>query len=313
MAIIRLLPNAPHFREFQNDPVTGHHYTNTCGETMLAELMVLATPKIESTADAINLMTSLTREMMALHWADSPNGATTTGHLHDEALRRKFTVMSPYVGWEDPIPFDTLHGWLRQYSGINPIGLMVTNGQALRAIDGSHDEVGLHGHFIAIVGIADEGYIAEDGDNSAISDHLVIYPWSVIEAAHPTGFIMLEPQTPENQTLGVPQGWTDDGTTLVAPNKVQVVKGFRQYILTHAWDKDDYPLQPEFASSSIEPGNASIGAGSRQDFRMSSLGWTTAKGVYKIWVGQDIIALRPAQAQLATANAKLDAVRKAVA
>jgi hypothetical protein len=308
MAILRLLPNAPHFREFQNDEVTGHHYTNTCGETMLAELMVMATPKIESTAEAISLMTALTRDMMAKGWADKPNGATQTGYLYLEARAKGFTVASPYVRWQDPINPDSLHAWLRQYAGIKPIGLMVTNGQALRAVDGSHDEVGLHGHFIAIVGLADEGYITEDGDNSAITDHLVIYPWAAIEAAHVTGFIMLEPQ--EVASVGVPKGWTDDGTTLKAPDGTPVIKGFRNYILANVWNPDDYPLAGEFASDSIEPGNAEIGAGSRQDFRLSSLGWTTKLGVYRVWLGQDVVAQRKT---IAAQSAKLDAVRKAVA
>jgi len=54
------------------------------------------------------------------------------------------------------------------------------------------------------------------------------------------------------------------------------------------------------SSGSIEPGNAAIGPGSRQDFRLTSLGWTQARNVYVIYVGQDIRAL---EQQLAAANA----------
>ena len=53
-------------------------------------------------------------------------------------------------------------------------------------------------------------------------------------------------------------------------------------------------------AGSIEPGSASIGPGSRQDFRKTSLGWTQKMGVYVIWVGQDVVAL---ESQLATAIA----------
>ena len=52
-------------------------------------------------------------------------------------------------------------------------------------------------------------------------------------------------------------------------------------------------------AGSIEPGSASIGPGSRQNFRKTSLGWTQKMGVYVIWVGQDVVAL---ESQLAAAN-----------
>jgi hypothetical protein len=100
----------------------------------------------------------------------------------------------------------------------------------------------------------------------------------------------------------IPTGWKDDGKTLVAPNGVPVVMGFREYVLAHAWDANNWPLAAEqaIASGSIEPGNVAIGPGSRQDFRLTSLGWTSVRNVYVIYVGQDIRAL---EQQLAAANA----------
>lgn len=35
---------------------------------------------------------------------------------------------------------------------------------------------------------------------------------------------------------GITSGWKDDGKTLVAPNGVPVVKGFREYVLARSWD-----------------------------------------------------------------------------
>jgi GH25 family lysozyme M1 (1,4-beta-N-acetylmuramidase) len=107
-----------------------------------------------------------------------------------------------------------------------------------------------------------------------------------------------------SNNMGIPAGWHDDGATLLAPNGVAVVKGFREWVLTHPWDSTDLPLAVERTLPSIEPGNPSIGAGSRQDFRMTSLGWTPSRGVYKIWVGQDILAL---EAQVAQLQAELKA------
>ena len=69
----------------------------------------------------------------------------------------------------------------------------------------------------------------------------------------------------------VPSGWSDDGTSLVAPNKVVVVKGFRNFILSQPWEADDWPLAVEYASASVEPWNPAIGPGSRQDFKKGSL------------------------------------------
>ncbi len=110
-------------------------------------------------------------------------------------------------------------------------------------------------------------------------------------------------------TMMIPVGWKDDGKTLVAPNGVPVVRRFRDYILAHGWLAGNYPLKPEAALDSIEPGNASIGAGSRQDFRLSSLGYTTTRGVYVIWVGQDLVAL---ESQLAAANSHVTALEQQI-
>ena len=81
-------------------------------------------------------------------------------------------------------------------------------------------------------------------------------------------------------------------TQFPTPPARPVVRGFRTWLLAHDWDKDDWPLAPEQTLDSVEPGNAEIGAGTRQDFRMTSLGWTQTRGVYHIWSGQDLVALQ---------------------
>lgn len=116
-------------------------------------------------------------------------------------------------------------------------------------------------------------------------------------------------QLRQGEHMSVPNGWHDDGVTLTAPNGVAVIKGFRNYILNNPWKDYDYPLRPEYTSDSIEPGNPAIGAGSRQNFRLSSLGYTTAKGVYLIWVGQDIEAL---MAQVAADKATISALQSRI-
>lgn len=92
---------------------------------------------------------------------------------------------------------------------------------------------------------------------------------------------------------GVPTGWTDDGTTLTAPGGVQVVLGFRDYVLSHEWNPENYPLASEYAATSVEPlVNPGTGAGSRQDFRECSLGYTISRGVFVLWTGLEIQVLK---------------------
>jgi hypothetical protein len=93
--------------------------------------------------------------------------------------------------------------------------------------------------------------------------------------------------------------------------QVPVLRGFREWVLTHGWDANNTPMKAEQAipSGSIEPGNAAMGPGSRQDFRFKSLGWTTKTGVYEIAVGQDIVAL---EAHLAASLAHVSALEAQV-
>ena len=92
----------------------------------------------------------------------------------------------------------------------------------------------------------------------------------------------------------VPQGWKDDGTTLTAPNGFRVVKGFRQFVLSNRWDYKNWPLEEEHGMSQLEFSDPSLGGGTQQVFRTDVLEWTQARGVFRMWVGQEILALRRA-------------------
>ncbi|GCE28808.1 hypothetical protein KDA_42920 [Dictyobacter alpinus] len=96
----------------------------------------------------------------------------------------------------------------------------------------------------------------------------------------------------------VPPGWKDDGNTLRAPNGQPVVKGFRSYILTHGWDSDDLPLEAEQGANPLEISNPSLGGGTRQRFRRSTLEWTRLRGVFEAWTGQEVIALEKLSRQV---------------
>jgi hypothetical protein len=91
----------------------------------------------------------------------------------------------------------------------------------------------------------------------------------------------------------VPAGWQDDGTTLLAPNGYKVILGFREYILRNPiWDADNWPLENEHGSSSLEVSNPALGGGTQQIFKRSALEWTQTRGVFTMWLGQELLALR---------------------
>jgi hypothetical protein len=103
----------------------------------------------------------------------------------------------------------------------------------------------------------------------------------------------------------VPAGWTDDGHTLKSPNGVPVVLGFRDYVLAHNWDKDNWALTPEGGMAKLEASNPSLGGGDQQMFRMSMLGYTPARGVFEEWLGVELDYTRKQYTALWNAYQKL--------
>lgn len=125
------------------------------------------------------------------------------------------------------------------------------------------------------------------------------------------------------QTMaGIPQGWHDDGTTLTAPNNVPVKLGFRQYVLAHNWDANNYPVTAEQAIPQLEMANPALGSGTWQPFRWTVLEWDSRRGVQEMWTGQEILAERThiaelqqqlAAAQQSTLQQQLDAAEQKLA
>ncbi len=94
----------------------------------------------------------------------------------------------------------------------------------------------------------------------------------------------------ERMTMNtVPMGWHDDGHTLTAPNGHRVVFGFRDYILAHNWDAQNEPLEEESGLNPLEGSNPTLGAGTRQVFRLGALEYTAARGVFPGWIGQELL------------------------
>src|SRR5450631_1229903 len=132
------------------------------------------------------------------------------------------------------------------------------------------------------------------------------YPWDALWA-------FLKGAAP----MPVPQGWKDNGTTLTAPNKHFLVKGFRDHVLTaSAWDASDMPLEEEQSVAEVER-HASSGAGTRQLTVGRLLIYTASKGVMESAAGQEIKVCYDeiaAQAkQIATLTAELKAAQTPIA
>jgi GH25 family lysozyme M1 (1,4-beta-N-acetylmuramidase) len=77
----------------------------------------------------------------------------------------------------------------------------------------------------------------------------------------------------------VPQGWSDDGQTLTAPNGHKVRLGFREYVLNHTWNPENQPQEEEHGANPAQLHRPDLGAGTRQVFRDGVFWWTGATGV----------------------------------
>lgn len=272
-----LLPNAVHFKEFYGG------YTGTCGETALTAALICAERIPDDHNAAVALMLAITSEMRQVGWA-SANGASTLWSLAREAASKRGAQIA--VEWDYAEPFP--HNWHQELladAGHKPIVLQFANAQALPG-----DERGVHYHFIAVLGRCPAGYICMDGDNWQIEQNFVIYSATDLTNAVPCGLLTLEEK---GLPVGLPSGWTDDGTALHNPKNAFVVTlGFRDYILSHPWSATDIPLCDAFGRTPVEYGNPGLGGGTLQYFRESGqLSYTQARGVFATWSGQEMEAL----------------------
>jgi hypothetical protein len=75
------------------------------------------------------------------------------------------------------------------------------------------------------------------------------------------------------EPVGIPTGWSDDGTRLTAPNGKSAVLVFRWHILTHPWAPDNWPLESEHYEPMLDVTDPEHGEGIVQHFRKSILAW----------------------------------------
>lgn len=186
-------------------------------------------------------------------------------------------------------------------------------------------------HFIVLTGLDEQGHllVRDSANCDSLSDPRSLRPgprhydtgklcaamWSataIVPPWRPRPPLGFDPTThalpeahPIVQVATTPHilsGWKDDGKILTAPNGIPVRDGFRLFILdpVNHWDQDDHPLGPEFASASLETSHPSLGAGSQQIFLYSMLGWMSQRGVFREYVGKELLAARTQVASLQT-------------
>ncbi len=96
-------------------------------------------------------------------------------------------------------------------------------------------------------------------------------------------------------TVPLPNGWTDDGTTLRNPtNKFTVSLGFRQHVLdAPSWSSWNVPLEQEEGVASLEETNPSLGKGSRQMFVADQMEYQASTNhVFEGWMGRELLFVR---------------------
>lgn len=128
---------------------------------------------------------------------------------------------------------------------------------------------------------------AHDQGHTAIS--IWYYETAVANPALLDQILSAFPKQEETSMATIPQGWTDDGTTLTAPNGLSVVLGFRDHVLNSNWDPANWPVEAETHQLILEQSNSNLGAGQRQRFRWITLEYTPKTGIFEAWTGPELL------------------------
>ncbi len=247
------------------------------------------------------------------------NGASTLSELEATAAKMGYPTTLPFTG-------ESASAFVRRVAGIEPIVLEIAAGHNLvDTLTGAGEDAGpdLAYHYICVWGrntggasgrtsrVLPPGYWCSDGDNNTqnpvvngarvhrtLNSDLVYYSDATLAAALPYGAFSVQPHVRVAQEvyMAIPSGWKDDGVTLTAPNGVAVVHGFRDFVLAFAggWFSGNTPHAGEYVTAT----------GSRQDFRFTSLAWTSGKPVALVALGDE---LATAQATITTLQQQMGA------
>jgi hypothetical protein len=243
-----------------------------------AELEALNELQITGSIEDVNHLIAIQKRDQVKGWF-SPTGGEPLSSIYNDLSTYEHVHFVRYMPYSDALNTSLFHSNLQDFAGVYPIVAQFLNAQALTG-----NEQGVFSHFVAIVGIdSNLGYFVLNGDDIQalpISRGVTTYPgrwigWQSILNAKPAGLIVFG-----RNTVNIPTGWHDDGTTLTAPNGVKVVHGFRDMILNHnpEWDSNLIPLDVEYATPT----------GTAQDFALRSI-WTQSNNAISESGGQKVV------------------------
>lgn len=177
------------------------------------------------------------------------------------------------------------------------------------------EDANVYGHGIALVGMDSTGAIVADPNTSqAMQGDFVHYTWANLRTAGGQWPSMVIPNVTMPFPTGVPHGWSDDGTTLKAPNGQICTQGVRNEVLTTGWDPVNVPLNAKAYVPVADPTRPGDGEGSRQYFHDCLVCWIKTTNVTRI-VGGGAAALALANQPASSTDLskpKLDALANAV-
>lgn len=262
-SVHRMLPQIFSLSEF----IGGSHAA--CGPD--AELMALNELQTNGSIEDANHLVAIQNRDLVKGWFSNTGGEPLSS-IYNDLNTFEHIHMIQYLPYSATPNVDGIHNSLRLFAGTYPIVLQVTNAQALTG-----NEQGVLSHFVMVNGIDSvSGYYILNGDDIQAlpsSAGVVEYPgrwilWDSILNAKPAGIIVFG-----RNTTTIPANWKDDGTTLLAPNGIPVVRGFRNYILAHnpEWNTNVWPLRAEHV--------ASDNSGSVQEFGVN-LVWKSATNTF---------------------------------
>ena len=204
--------------------------------------------------------------------------------LFEKGVRVQLTPEAINYDTPNDAYFEVVHQALKgAMTRHNPCVINLGNAQALPG-----NERRVQWHFVACVGIDDNlGYLICNGDEVPFDGTPNWVRWPQLLAAKPVAIVeYMKVGAPVISIDGIPHGWLDVNGVLKAPNGHTVVRGFRQYLLSHAdfFTVLGQPVDEEYASDNVGLDN-SRGPGDVQLFERGGLGYTEKDNVFPLWTG----------------------------
>lgn len=271
--------------EFARDSA-GKSYGDCCGPD--AETVAVANGRGQ--VPSADVMHAIRQRDIIRGWF-TPGGGNTIQNIYDDLTQIERVTVRRFLPYAEPFDLVTAREVLNLYAGVCPI--IIELGLATNL---PFNESGVHYHFVCLLAKirADTFLMANGDDVDALAGN--VHPplrevtFDQLVAAHLCAVIVVNLPIGSG-VMGIPSGWTDDGTTLIAPNKVPVIGAIRDFVLAHNWDPSNEPVVPEHPQHPMELGNAAIGDGKQQEFNANVVEWspTYNNGApFFMWCGREL-------------------------